>query len=91
MNESEEAEESCHWFRLALSLHQNTIHQMIGLVRQLSGLVVECQPAALKAGVQTQDGEPTNFQYRLSSGETKPPDNRIQHKAKGCLVLSVLC
>ena len=31
-------------------------------MRQLSGLVVEGQPAALKAGVQTPVGVPKNFQ-----------------------------
>ena len=41
-------------------------------IRQLSGLVVECRPAALKAGVQTLDGEPKIFnivfhQQKLSS------------------------
>ena len=59
--------------------------------RQLSGLVVEHLPAALKAGVQTQGREPKNFQYRLSSAETQQPVDRMRRKARGCLVLSVLC
>ena len=58
---------------------------------QLSGLVVECQPAALKAGVQAPDGKPKNFQHRLSSAETQQPVDHMRHKATGCLVLSVLC
>ena len=58
---------------------------------QLSGLVVERRPVALKAGVQTQDGEPKNFQYGLSSAETQQPVDRMRRKARGCLVLSVLC
>ena len=57
---------------------------------QLSGLVVECSPAALKAEVQTRGGEPKNFQYRLSSAETQQPVDRMRRKARGCLVLSVL-
>ena len=63
----------------------------IGRNRQLSGPVVERWPAALKAGVQTQVGEPKNFQYRLSSAETQQPVDRMRRKARGCLVLSVLC
>ena len=59
--------------------------------RQLSGLVVERWPAALEAGVQTRGGEPMNFQYRLSSAETQQPVDRMRRKARGCLVLSVLC
>ena len=57
----------------------------------MSGLVVERWPAALKAGVQTQGGEPKNFQYRPSSAETQQPVDRMRRKARGCLVLSVLC
>ena len=45
----------------------------------------------LEAGVQTQGGEPKNFQYRLSSAETQQPVDRLRRKARGCLVLSVLC
>ena len=55
------------------------------------GLVVERRPAALKAGVQSQGGEPKNFQYRLSSAESQQPVDRMRRKARGCLVLSVLC
>ena len=58
---------------------------------QLNDLVVECQPAALKMGVQTLDGEPKNFQYRLLSTETRQPVDRMRHKARGCLILSALC
>ena len=47
------------------------------LIRQLSGLVVECWPAALKVAVQTSDGEPQNFQYSLSSAETQQPVDRM--------------
>ena len=54
---------------------------------QLNDLVVECQPAALKMGVQTLDGEPKNFQYRLLSTETLQPVDHMRHKAGGCLVL----
>ena len=61
------------------------------IIRQLSGLVVERRPAALKAGVQTQGEEPKNFQYRLSSAETQQPVDRMRRKARGCLVLGVLC
>ena len=56
----------------------------------LNGLVVECRPASLKASVQTLDGEPKNLQYHLSSAETQHPVDRIRHKARGCLVVSVL-
>ena len=35
--------------------------------------------------------EPKNFQNRLSSAETQQPVDRMQRKARGCLVLSVLC
>ena len=42
-------------------------------MRQLSGLVVEGQPAALKAGVQTPVGVPKNFQNWLLSAETQQP------------------
>ena len=61
------------------------------ILNKLSGLVVERWPAALEAGVHTQGGEPKNFQYRLSSAETQQSVDRMQHKARGCLVLSVLC
>ena len=47
------------------------------LFRQLSGLVVECWPTALKAGVQTPDEEPKNFHYRLSSAETQELVDRM--------------
>ena len=60
-------------------------------LRQLSGLVVERLPAVLKVGVQTWGGEPKNFQYRLSSAETQQSVDRMRRKARGCLVLSVLC
>ena len=64
------------------------LHAMLG---KLSGLVVERWPAAQEAGVQTRGGEPRNFQYRLSSAETQQPVDRMRRKARGCLVLSVLC
>ena len=60
-------------------------------LQQLSGLMVERPPAALKAWVQTPGGEPENFQTRLSSAETQQPVDRMRRKARGCLVLSVLC
>ena len=53
------------------------------LKKQLGGLVVACQPAALKMGFHTPDGEPKNFQYRLSSAETHQPVDRIGHEARG--------
>ena len=59
--------------------------------RQLSGLVVESRPAVLKAWVQIRGGEPKNFQNWLSSAETKQPVDRMQHKARGNVVLDVLC
>ena len=58
--------------------------------RHLTGLAVECQPAALKAGFKPPDGEPQNFQYRLSPAETQLPVDRMQRKARGCLVLNIL-
>ena len=60
-------------------------------IGQFSGLLVECWPTALKAGVQTEDGEPKNFQYGLSSAEIQQPVDCMRRKARGCLVLSVLC
>ena len=64
---------------------------VVSHVKQLSGLVVERLPATLKAGFQTRGGEHKNFQYRLSSAETQQPVDRMRRKARGCLVLSVLC
>ena len=61
------------------------------VIRQLSGLVAERWPAALEAGGQTLGGGPKNFQNRLSSAETQQPVDRMRRKARGCLVLSVLC
>ena len=55
------------------------------------GLVVERWPDALKAGVQSRGGEPKNFQYRLSSAGSQQPVDRMRRKARGCLVLGVLC
>ena len=54
-----------------------TLFLLTWVVRQLSGLVVERWTAALEAGVQTQGGEPKNFQYRLSSAETQQPVDRM--------------
>ena len=61
-----------------------------GTTKNVSGLVVECWPAALKAEVQTPDEEPKNLQYRFSSAETLQPGDHKRYKARGCLVLSVL-
>ena len=47
--------------------------------------MVEHWPAALETWVQTRSGEPKNFQYRLSSGETQQPVNHMRHKARGSL------
>ena len=62
-----------------------------GQVVSVALLVVERWPAALKAGVQSRGGEPKNFQYRLSSAESQQPVDRMRRKARGCLVLGVLC
>ena len=68
------------------------VHCDLTVIPQAAGgLVVEGRPAALKAGVQTTHGEPKNFQYRHSSAETQQPVDRMRRKARGCLVLSVLC
>ena len=60
-------------------------------IGKFSGLLVECWPTATKAGVQTQDGGPKNFQYCLSSARTRQSVDRMRSKARGFLVLSVLC
>ena len=59
--------------------------------RQLSGLVVERWPAALEAGGSNPGWGAQEFSIRLSSAETQQPVDRMRRKARGCLVLSVLC
>ena len=46
-------------------------------IRQLSGVVVERQPTALKVWVQTPGGEFKNFQTWLSSAETQQPVHQM--------------
>ena len=70
---------------------EGTVRQYPIIYRQLGGLIVEHRPAALKILVQTTGGEPKNFQTWLSSAETQQPVDRKRRKARGCLVLSVLC
>ena len=57
----------------------------------LSGLVVQCRPVVRKVQVWTPGGEPKNFQNCFSSAETRQPVNHMRCKARGCLLLSVLC
>ena len=58
---------------------------------QLSGVLIECRPAALKAWVQIPGGETKNFQNWLSSAETQQLVDRMRRKARGYLVLGGLC
>ena len=53
--------------------------------------MVERQPAALMAWVQTLGEEPKNSQIWLSSAETQQPVDSIRRQARGCIVLGVLC
>ena len=58
-------------------------------VRQLSGLVVG-MPGCAEGGGSNPWWGAQDFQYRTSSAETQQPVDRMRHKARGCLVLSVL-
>ena len=62
--------------------------------RQLGNLVARtlaCYVEGFGFEVRTLGGEPTNFQNSPSSAVTQQPVDHMRHKAKGCLVLSVLC
>ena len=82
-------------FRLSLRediVKYGKVEKIEASLRQLSGLVAESRPAALKAFVQTLGWKPKNFQTWLSSAETQQPVNSMRCKVRGCLVLfGVLC
>ena len=54
-------------------------------------MVVEYRPAELKVVVSNSGWAPKNFQHWLSLTETQQPVDGMQCKAKGYVVLSVLC
>ena len=59
--------------------------------RRLSGLVVRVPACCAEGGGLNPEWGAQDFQYRLSSAETQQPVDRMRRKARGCLVLSVLC
>ena len=63
----------------------------LGPSRQLSGLVVRMPACCAEGGGSNPGWGTQDFQYRLSSAETQQPVDRMRRKARGCLVLSVLC
>ena len=58
---------------------------------QLSGVVVRMPACCAEGGGSNPGWGAQDFQYRLSSAETQQPVDRMRRKARGCLVLSVLC
>ena len=60
-------------------------------IYQLSGLVVRMPACCAEGGGSNPGLGAQDFQYRLSSAETQQPVDRMRRKARGCLVLSVLC
>ena len=60
-------------------------------LRQLNGLVVRMSACCAEGRGSNPVWGAQVFQCRLSSAETQQPVDRMQHKARVCLVLSVLC
>ena len=73
------------WCHKAWSYSLCWSRQLIVVVAKIAGLLY------WRSWVRTPGKEPKNFQNWLSSAENHQPDDRMQHKARGCLVLSVLC